>query len=132
MHLRLLRARCERPRRRAAEQDIAARERETGTWPRGTLAQFCDHLDYLAAKIGNDHVGIGSDFFGGPQGHGLEDASCFPGIFAELIRRKWSRRNLRKLASGNFVRVLREAERSARYLSAFVARELSPKRPSRA
>jgi microsomal dipeptidase-like Zn-dependent dipeptidase len=35
-------------------------------------------------------------------------------IFAELIRRKWSERNLRKLASGNFVRVLREAERSAK------------------
>ncbi len=92
-------------------QGIAARERESGTWPRGTLAQFCDHIDYLAAKIGHDHVGIGSDFFGGPQGQGLEDASSFPGIFAELIRRKWSERNLRKLASGNFVRVLREAER---------------------
>jgi membrane dipeptidase len=97
-----------------AEQGIAVRERETGTWPRGTLAQFCDHLDYLAGKVGHDHVGIGSHFFGGPQGQGLEDASCFPRIFAELIRRKWSGRNLRKLASGNFVRVLRETERSAK------------------
>jgi membrane dipeptidase len=97
-----------------AEQDIAARERETGTWPRGTLAQLCNHLDYLAAKVGHDHVGIGSDFFGGPQGQGLKDASCFPEIFAELIRRRWPEQNLRKLASGNFVRVLREAERSAK------------------
>jgi membrane dipeptidase len=101
------------PPRNNAEQDIAARARARGKWPRGTLAQFCDHLDYLAAKIGHDHVGIGSDFFGGPQGRGLEDASCFPHIFAELIRRKWPEQNLRKLASGNFVRALREAERRA-------------------
>jgi membrane dipeptidase len=79
----------------------------------GTLAQFCDHLDYLAATIGHDHIGIGSDFFGGPQGAGLEDASCYPHIFAELIRRGWSHFNLRKLASGNLVRVLREVEQTA-------------------
>jgi membrane dipeptidase len=95
----------------AAGQAVAARER--GTWPRGTLAQLCDHLDYLAAKVGHDHVGIGSDFFGGPQGEGLEDASCYPHIFAELIRRKWSKTALRKLASENIVRVLRDAERAA-------------------
>ncbi len=82
--------------------------------PVGTLVEFCDHLDYLAAKIGHDHVGIGSDFFGGPQGEGLEDASCFPRIFAELIRRGWSERQLKKLAGENFIRVLRKAERVAR------------------
>lgn len=80
----------------------------------GTLEEFCDHLDYLAAQIGHDHVGIGSDFFGGPQGPGLEDATCYPRIFAELIRRRWSDRDLRKLASGNFVRVFQEAEHTAR------------------
>jgi membrane dipeptidase len=92
-------------------QAVAARER--GPWPRGTLAQLCDHLDYLAARVGHDHIGIGSDFFGGPQGQGLEDASCYPHIFAELIRRKWPRTALKKLASENLVRVLREAERAA-------------------
>ena len=89
------------------------REDATGTRPRGSLPELCDHLDYLAAMVGHDHIGIGSDFFGGPQGEGLEDASCFPHIFAELITRNWSVRNLRKLASGNFVRVFREVERVA-------------------
>lgn len=89
------------------------RHTESEGGPSGTLVQFCDHLDYLAAKIGHDHIGIGSDFFGGPQGEGLEDASCFPGIFAELIRRRWSEPNLRKLASRNFVRVFRDVERAA-------------------
>ena len=91
----------------------AGPERERGPWPRGTLAQLCDHLDYLAAKVGHDHIGIGSDFFGGPQGEGLEDASCYPHIFAELIRRKWPKTALKKLAGENIVRVLREAERVA-------------------
>jgi membrane dipeptidase len=81
--------------------------------PAGTLSQLCDHLDYLARKAGHDHIGVGSDFFGGPQGEGLEDVTCFPHLFAELIRRGWSERNLRKLASGNFVRVFRDAERVA-------------------
>jgi membrane dipeptidase len=31
-------------------------------------------------------------------------------VFAELIRRGWSDENLAKLAGGNFVRVLRQAE----------------------
>ena len=95
------------------DASIAAGERERGPWPRGTLEQYCDHLDYLAAAVGHDHVAIGSDFFGGPQGKGLEDASCYPRIFAELIRREWSETNLRKLASENFLRVFRAVERVA-------------------
>ncbi len=89
---------------------VEAREREAGRWPRGTLSQFCDHLDYLKSRMGADHVGIGSDFFGGPQGAGLEDASCFPRIVAELFRRGWSETDMTKLVSGNFLRVIRQVE----------------------
>ena len=92
---------------------VEAREREAGRWPRGTLHQFCDHLDYLRARMGPDGVGIGSDFFGGPQGAGLEDAGCFPGIVAELFARGWSDTDMGKLVSGNILRVFREAEREA-------------------
>lgn len=92
---------------------VEAREREAGRWPRGTLHQFCDHLDYLRAKMGPDGVGIGSDFFGGPQGAGLEDAGCFPQIVAELFARGWSDQDMGKLVSGNILRVFREVEREA-------------------
>ena len=92
---------------------IAAREKAVGKWPRGSLSEFCDHLDALVARVGHNHIGIGSDFFGGPQGPGLEDAACFPGIFAELIGRGWSGRNLRKLAGRNFVRVFGAVEAAA-------------------
>jgi membrane dipeptidase len=92
---------------------VPAQERENGPWPRGTLNEFCDHVDYLAQTIGHQHVGLGSDFFGGPQGSGLEDASCFPKVLAELMQRGWSTSNIRRLASGNFIRVLEAVEKQA-------------------
>ena len=89
---------------------IAAREKQAGPWPRGGLVQFCDQLEYLRNKIGEDHIGIGSDFFGGPQGAGLENASCFPNIFAELLLRGWRGQALAKLAGANFLRVMKAVE----------------------
>lgn len=97
-----------------ADAVVAAREKEIGAWPRGSLNQYCDHLDYLKSKVGPDHIGVGSDFFGGPQGEGLKDVSCFPHIFAELIRRGWPKTHLRKLAGENFLRVFRAVEGAAK------------------
>jgi membrane dipeptidase len=81
--------------------------RTSGPRPRATLAQYCDHVEYLARRIGHDHIGIGSDFFGGLTPDGIEDASTFPAVIAELLRRGWSDENLTKLASGNTLRVMR-------------------------
>jgi membrane dipeptidase len=91
----------------------AARAAEAGPWPLGGLLDFCDHLDSLVEKIGIDHVGIGSDFFGGPQGPGLETAACFPAIFAELMRRGWRDDDLEKVAGANMLRVMRAVEANA-------------------
>ena len=82
--------------------------RTAGPRPKATLAQYCDHVEYLARRIGHDHIGIGSDFFGGLNPEGLEDASTFPAAIAELIRRGWSDENLAKLAGGNMLRVMRK------------------------
>lgn len=95
-----------------AEAEIA---RTAGPRPKATLVQYCDHLDYLARRIGHDHLGIGSDFFGGLAPEGLEDTSTFPALIAELLRRGWSEENLEKLASGNMLRLMRTvAEVAAR------------------
>lgn len=91
---------------------VPTREKEIGAWPRGSLNQYCDHLDYLKSRVGPDHIGVGSDFFGGPQGEGLKDVSCFPHIFAELIRRGWPNTHLKKLAGENFLRVFRAVEKA--------------------
>lgn len=93
-----------------AEAEIA---RTAGPRPKATLAQYCDHLDYLAKRIGHDHIGIGSDYFGGLNPEGLEDASTFPRVIAELIRRGWSDENLAKLAGGNMLRVMRSVASAA-------------------
>jgi membrane dipeptidase len=84
-----------------------------GPAPVATLAQVADHVDYVAKVAGHDHVGIGSDFYGGPTPQGLEDVSRFPELFAELIRRGWSDANLTKLAGGNVIRALSGAEVAA-------------------
>ncbi|HXE57613.1 MAG TPA: dipeptidase [Gemmatimonadales bacterium] len=87
--------------------------------PRATLAQVADHIEHVRKVAGVDHVGIGSDFDGIDQvPEGLEDVSKFPHLFAELIRRGWSDEDLRKLAGGNLLRVMRAAEATAKRLQA--------------
>ena len=93
-----------------AEAEIEAK---AGPRPKATLPQYCDHLDYLAKRVGHDHVGIGSDFFGWINPDGLEDTTVFPSLVAELIRRGWSEENLEKLAGGNMLRLMRGVETAA-------------------
>ncbi|SEG14319.1 dipeptidase [Bosea lathyri] len=90
-----------------AEAEIVAK---AGPRPKATLPQYCDHLDYLAKRVGHDHIGIGSDFFGWVNPDGLEDTTVFPALIAELIRRGWSEENLEKLAGGNMLRAMRAIE----------------------
>jgi membrane dipeptidase len=85
-------------------------ESRQGAAPSATLAQVADHIDYLVKTAGVDHVGIGSDFFGGPQPEGLEHVGRFPYLFAELLKRGFSTRDLAKIASRNVLRVMRKVE----------------------
>ena len=103
-----------------ADPKAAMAESETkfGAAPRATLEELVDHILYLVEKAGIDHVGIGSDFFGGPQPVGLEHVGCFPDLFAALIMRGFSDDALAKIASGNFLRAFRKVEAVARDLAA--------------
>jgi membrane dipeptidase len=79
--------------------------------PEATVSDVADHIDHVAKVAGHDHVGIGADLDGidiAPKGLGSVDG--YPLVFAELIRRGWSDENLAKLAGGNFLRALRQAE----------------------
>lgn len=79
--------------------------------PPVTVSAIADHIEHVAKVAGYDHVGLGGDFDGIPYTPedltGVED---YPVIFAELIRRGWSDENLAKLAGGNVLRALRQAE----------------------
>ena len=79
--------------------------------PLATVGEVADHVDHIAKTAGYDHVGIGGDLDGidaAPEGLGT--VSGYPLLFAELIRRGWSDENLAKLAGGNLLRVMRQAE----------------------
>jgi membrane dipeptidase len=97
---------------------LAELETRRGAAPRATLSEVADHIVYLAETAGVDHVGIGSDFFGGAQPEGLEHVGRFPFLFAELIRRGFSERDLTKIANRNVLRVMREVERVSERLGA--------------
>jgi membrane dipeptidase len=97
---------------------LAELEAHQGPAPRATLEELADHIVYLVATAGIDHVGIGSDFFGGAQPLGLEHVGRFPHLFAELIRRGFSDNALAKIASRNFLRAMREVERVGERLRA--------------
>lgn len=100
--------------RRAAAQ---AGGQSRGLCPPATLEHYLDHMDYIVAKVGIEHVGIGSDFFGGLTPQGLENVSCFPGLVAGLMRRGYSDRDIAKIASGNLLRVFRKVEHKAKELA---------------
>jgi membrane dipeptidase len=85
-----------------------------GSPPKASLEQVADHIVRLVETAGLDHVGIGSDYFGGASPVGLEDVSRFPHLFAELVRRGFSERDLERLSSRNMLRVLRAVERVAK------------------
>lgn len=97
--------------------DPAAARAEVNAWrkahprPGATIANVADHIEHVRKIAGVDHVGIGSDFDGITENvAGLEDVSKYPALFAELARRGWSNEDLAKLADGNVLRVLKQAE----------------------
>ncbi|MFC7532843.1 dipeptidase [Actinoplanes sp. GCM10030250] len=82
--------------------------------PSATVAQVADHVEHAREVAGADHIGLGGDFDGTPEVPvGLADVSGYPRLFEELRDRKWDDADLEKLASGNMLRVLREADRAA-------------------
>jgi membrane dipeptidase len=85
-------------------------------WPPANVQTFVDHIDYAVKLVGIDHVGASSDFGGGGGIVGWNDARETPNVTNELIARGYSEEAIRKLWSGNLLRVWREVERVAEEL----------------
>lgn len=77
------------------------------------VEDMLDHIDYIAKRIGADHVGIGNDFNHGGGIEGLSDASGALSVTEGLLRRGYSAADIEKIWSGNFLRVLRAAQQNA-------------------
>ena len=67
------------------------------------------HVDYLVGRIGVERVGFGSDFDGAKVPRGIGDASGLPKLLEALRERGYDDEALKRLAHGNWVRVLRAA-----------------------
>jgi membrane dipeptidase len=98
-------------------EEIAAEMKKN--MPTVTVAAVADHIDYIRKLAGVDYIGIGSDYDGNTNWpEGMEDVSTFPVLFAELIRRGWSDEDLAKIAGGNVLRALEQAEKVAQEMQA--------------
>jgi len=99
--------------RQAIYKEIQART----VMPKVNIGAVADHIEHVRKVAGVDHIGIGSDYDGNEDWpEGLSDVAMFPNLFAELVRRDWSDEDLTKIAGGNVLRVLEQAEAVARRL----------------
>jgi len=93
--------------------------------PVTTVAQVADHIEHVRQVAGVDHVGLGSDFDGIPEGpEGLDAVDKYPALLVELMHRGWSDADVAKVAGENVLRVMAEAEQvSARLRTSEAASE---------
>lgn len=77
------------------------------------VEDLVDHIDHIVEVAGIDHVGIGSDFDGGGALKEVFDVSEFKNITAELITRGYNPGQIKKIWSGNLMRVFKEVTQKA-------------------
>lgn len=70
------------------------------------------HLEHAIEIMGIDHVGLGTDFDGDGGVSGLADASELINFTMHLLRRRYSKLDIRKIWGGNWLRVMRTVQDS--------------------
>lgn len=88
-----------------------------------TVSRVADHIDYIAQRVGVEHVGLGVDFFPTEgkwrdfqlaQGTAdiswaIQDLGHMEEVTYELVTRSYSNRQIEGILGANFLRVCREA-----------------------
>ncbi|ANZ34873.1 membrane dipeptidase [Lentzea guizhouensis] len=101
----------------ASHADMAERKTFSEQWveehpkPDAALDDVVTHLEHAREVVGVDHIGLGGDYDGVkalPQG--LEDVSTYPNLIGALLDKGWSEDDVTKLAGGNILRVLHDAD----------------------
>ena len=76
-----------------------------------TVKDAVDHIDHIVKVIGIDHVGMDADFDGGGALADCFDVSQYENMTIELVRRGYSKKDIEKIWSGNFFRVMKVVEK---------------------
>ena len=79
------------------------------------LEMVADHIDRVVDLAGVDHVGFGSDFdgVGDSLPTGLKDVADYPNLIYTLLKRGYSDEDIKKMCSGNVLRVWTAVEEAA-------------------
>jgi len=85
-------------------------------FPYADVSLVADHIDRVVVLVGIEHVGLGSDFdgVGDSLPEGLKDVSMYPNLIKELLNRDYKKEDIRKILSGNLLRVWKQVESYAR------------------
>lgn len=75
-----------------------------------TILDAIKHLEHAIGIMGIDHVGIGSDFDGDGGVPGLADSSEMINFTIQLLRRRYSEEDIKKIWGGNWLRVMRQVQ----------------------
>ncbi len=93
-------------------EKIAKMYRDNNPYPYASLDMVLDHIDHVRDLVGIEHIGIGSDYdgVGDSLPRDLKDVSYFPSLVQGLLNRGYSEKEIKKILSGNFMRVWKAVE----------------------
>lgn len=75
---------------------------------RPSYTSIVDHIDYIVKLVGVDYVGIGADLDGVDSlPVGFDDATDYPIITQELVKRGYTSADIKKILGKNVLRVLK-------------------------
>lgn len=77
-----------------------------------TIMDVVSHLEHAIDIMGIDHVGVGTDFDGDGTVRGCADASELINFTLQLLRQRYSERDIAKIWGGNWLRVMAKVQSS--------------------
>ena len=78
-------------------------------FPRATVVDLVDGIEYIVNLVGIEHVGISSDFGGGGGVHGWDSIDQTAVVTQELLQRGYRVDQIEQIWSGNLLRVWQAA-----------------------
>jgi membrane dipeptidase len=74
--------------------------------PDTPISRIVEHVDYIARRIGIEHVGFGADMDGALMPAGVPDVAALPGVLDALRAAGYDDTALKKITHGNWLRVI--------------------------